>query len=486
MKALWTKLLILAGVTVLLLFVLMRIGWLVDERQGRQREAESGVAAAQAGEQVLLGPLLQRTCTEVWEEPVGSGVDRRLERQRRDTTLTAVPATLTVDGMLRQEARQRGLFKVNGYAGQVTLSAQWPATVEQLTQAPQNKGIVTCESPRVMVAVSDARGLRAVQLTHGAEALTVRPGTRSAVWSRGLHADLAPEALAGPLRLTVALDLIGMNEFSLVPAAAATQVTLRSDWPHPSFGGRFLPATREVNDSGFNATWQVTELASTAAQDVLNQVKLGAARGATTARYGEPTAPQPEGSAHATLETLGFSMIDPVNPYVMSDRAIKYGLMFIVLTFVCVGLLELLSGRRVHPVQYLLVGLAMALFFLLLLSLSEHLGFTLSYALAAGAVVLMLSAYGVAMIGRLPLGGAFGALIATLYGLLFVLLRQEQSALLVGALLLFAVLALVMFLTRRIDWYGLQTPPAPRTPHSAGPPGSTPLSGTRPSASMGG
>lgn len=488
MKALWTKLLILAGVMLLLLFVLMRIGWLVDERQDRQREAEAGVAAAQAGEQVLLGPLLQRTCTETWEEPVGAGADRRLEQQRRSTTLTVVPSRLAVEGDLKQEARQRGLFKVNGYAGQVTLRAQWAATGERLMLAPQHKGAVNCDTPRVMLAVSDARGLRAVTLKRGDQSLAVRPGTGNEHWPRGLHADLPAELLTEPLQLDVSLNLMGMNDFALVPAAAATEVTLKSDWPHPSFGGRFLPAAHDITDAGFSARWQVTELASTAAQDVQRGMKLPSGRITVSRAYRDPSAaPQPaEGAA---LETLGFSMIDPVNPYVMSDRAIKYGLLFIVLTFVTVGLLELLSGRRVHPVQYLLVGLAMSLFFLLLLSLSEHLDFALSYGMAATAVVLMLSSYGTTMLGHLGRGVAFGALVAALYGALFVLLRQEQSALLVGALLLFAVLAVVMFLTRRIDWYGLQpgTGRQPPSPPSAprSPAGSTPLSGPQPSASMG-
>ena len=146
-------------------------------------------------------------------------------------------------------------------------------------------------------------------------------------------------------------------------------------------------------------------------------------------------------------------MIDPVNPYVMSDRAIKYGLLFIVLTFVSVGLLELLSGRRVHPLQYLLVGLAMTLFFLLLLSLSEHLSFALSYALAAGAAIGLLTFYGTSMLGARARGLGFGAWVGLLYAALFVLLNLEKAALLVGAVLLFALLAAVMALTRRIDWY---------------------------------
>jgi len=238
--------------------------------------------------------------------------------------------------------------------------------------------------------------------------------------------------LLQPLDITVTLQLTGTSRFAVVPAATATAVTLRSDWPHPSFGGRFLPLpeTRTVDANGFSAQWAVSDLATDAVASVLKGDKQ--------------------------LDTLDFSMVDPINPYVLSDRAIKYGLMFIVLTFVCVGMLELLVGRRVHPVQYLLVGLAISFFFLLLLSLSEHVGFGVSYGAAAAAVVALLAFYGTAMLGHVGRGLGFGALIALLYASLYIVLIQEQAALLIGALLLFGVLTVVMVLTRRIDWYALQ------------------------------
>ncbi len=459
-KALWWKLVILGGVTLLLLFVLMRIGWLVDERQERQRAAEAGVAAAQSGPQVLLGPLLQRSCTEEWESVTGTGKDITKTPERRDFVLSAVPAELAVDGVLNQEQRERGLFKINGYVGEVTLQARW-ASLAPLTPVAEHKGKLNCEDPRVMLAVSDARGLRAVTLKRGAEALAVRPGTRNDSYPHGLHASLPNQSLDEPLSLSLSINLIGMTDFGIVPAASATRVKLRSDWPHPSFGGRFLPTSKRIDDQGFEAQWQVTELATTAPRDVVAGFALpGVQRDPDAARvYAPNSAPNPtpgrQGSPGVVSDTLAFSMIDPVNPYVMSDRAIKYGLLFIVLTFVSVGLLELLSGRRVHPVQYLLVGLAMTLFFLLLLSLSEHLDFALSYALAAGAAIGLLSFYGAAMLGTARRGLGFGALVAVLYGALYVLLSLEKASLVVGATLLFAVLAAVMALTRRVDWYAM-------------------------------
>ena len=452
-RALWWKLVILGGVTLLLTAALLRIGGLVDERQQRQRAAEANVAAAQAGPQVVLGPLIQRSCSEQWESAAGPAPSRLLER--RDFVLTALPAELLVDGKLQHQTRARGLFKVNAYAARLTLQARW-STLAGLAPQAEHGGRLRCEEPRVMLAVSDSRGLRSVVVQRGGEALTVVPGTANDSYPRGLHAVLPAQALDQPLSVTVAVQLLGMTDFGIVPAASATQLTLHADWPHPSFVGRFLPLASRVDAAGFEANWQVSELATTALRDVRDGKALPVIErdpdGAGPSRAATADGAK---AAASIADTLAFSMIDPVNPYVMSDRAIKYGLLFIVLTFVCVGLLELLSGRRVHPVQYLLVGSAMTLFFLLLLSLSEHLSFGVSYGLAAGAAVALLGFYGSAMLGALRRGVGFGALIALLYGALYLLLSLEKAALLVGALLLFAVLAGVMALTRRIDWYRL-------------------------------
>ena len=152
---------------------------------------------------------------------------------------------------------------------------------------------------------------------------------------------------------------------------------------------------------------------------------------------------------------MTVSFIDPVNPYVLSDRAVKYAVLFVVLTFVAVGLVEVRSGRRVHPVQYLLVGLALSLFFLLLLSLSEHLPFAAAYVLAAAACAGLLAFYASAVFARRLAGVAFGFGVVLLYGLLYTLLQMEQNALVIGSVMLFGALAAVMLLTRRIDWYAM-------------------------------
>ena len=465
-----SKVLAIGLVMFLLLLVLMRIDGLVGERRNRQIIATSGIEQSLAGAQTLLGPLLHRACVEEWDTSVGEGKELRRITERRDWVLTSAPESLTVDGNLKAEARYRGLFKANGYAGSTLLDARWSG-LAALQPARQHAGSrMACGAVQLMLSVSDVRGLRSAQVQLDGQTLPVRSGTGHDRFPRGLHAELPDARVAqadAPLAVRVTLDLLGTASLALVPAAGETRWALRSDWPHPSFGGRFLPATREVGEQGFSARWAVSSLASAAAADVARRGELCAVPRAGGYDEGEMVA-TPSQKDHTCLDTLGVSFIDPVNPYVLTDRATKYALLFIVLTFVCVALTEVLARRRVHPVQYTLVGLALALFYLLLLSLSEHIAFGAAYAAASAACVGLLGFYARHMLGSTRAGAVFGAGIAVLYGALWSLLQMEQTALVIGSLLLFTMLAAVMVATRRVDWYALfdslrrpQTPVAP-------------------------
>jgi inner membrane protein len=457
---LWAKVLAIGGAVLLLALALARIDFLVDERRSYQREAEHSVQQSIAGAQTLLGPVLQRPCVETWETTVGEGRERRTETQRREFVLRATPARLELASEARTELRYRGLFKVNGYAANVRIAAAWtdPAALQALAAQRKHAGSrLECGRVRAWLAASDVRGLRSATLAQDSRPLAVRPGTGHATYAGGLHAelegDLAPEAApAAPLALALTLELVGTGSFAVVPAAEAVSWTARADWPHPSFGGRFLPQQREVSETGYRANWLVSSLASAAPQQVLRSVPMCGAEGAT-----------------GCLDTLAVSHLDPVNPYSLADRAIKYGLLFVLLTFTAVGLAEALGGeklRRVHPVQYALVGLVLAIFFLLLLSLSEHMAFGAAYAVASAACAVLLAVYARYMFGRVRDGLWFGAGIGLLYGLLYLLLLREQTALVLGSVGLFAALAAVMLLTRHVDWYRLA--PQPRDAGAGG------------------
>jgi inner membrane protein len=268
----------------------------------------------------------------------------------------------------------------------------------------------------------------------------------------GMYAEL-PDALLEQLRKGGSLDwrmpveLLGQKQLEIAPVADVTQVHLRSPWPHPSFGGHFLPGKRVVTSAGFEADWKVSSFSSSA-------------RSQFEERRGERGV-----SPKSVLpDAFNVKLIEPLDVYALSTRATKYGLLFITLTLAAVFMFEVMARLRLHPVQYSLVGLSIAIFFLLLLALSEKFAFGIAYAVAAGASVAVLAIYFTAVLQRVTRGLSLAAGVALLYAALYGLLMSEDNALLLGSLLLFGVLAAFMVGTRRIDWYAL----GGNRPHAAG------------------
>jgi inner membrane protein len=459
----------IALVGAMVMACLGRIEGLVGERRLRGIEAVQEVERSHAAAQALVGPLLQRTCTEEWVNVSGTEKDhdRVATPAKRTFTLRQAPAGLAVDGRVKADPLHRGLYKINAYVAHVDVEADFANLAPLQAQPEHPDGRLQCDAPRLLVALSDVRGIRSASVRVDDRPLAVQPGTASEAYPHGFSA-LMPaarvegDAAAAPLHVKLALELIGTRQLAWVPAADAVRWSLASDWPHPSFGGKFLPDSRSLRADGFGATWNLSALATTASADAIRGGALCAvapteveAAGAGYEGEAVVAAAPPSSDARACLDTMAVSFIDPVNPYVLSDRAVKYALLFVLVTFVAVGLIEVLSGRRVHPVQYLLVGLGLSLFFLLLLSLSEHLPFEQAYGAASLACASLLGFYASAMFRARLAGLAFGLAIGLLYGLLYTLLRMEQNSLAIGSVMLFAGLALVMWLTRRIDWYAL-------------------------------
>ncbi len=436
-------------VAVLLVFGLGQITDVVQDRRVRHMNAVSSVSQSLAGSQTLLGPLVQMVCTEEWKN------DKLT--QRREFTHVLPPSNLVVGGTSQVEARARGLHATQVFTLKSRITAQW-ADLKALEGGRLHAGSsVQCAPPVLLLAVSDARGIRQAEIQVNGQPLTVQAGTGHATYTRGVQAGLPAIAnLSAPMSAEIVLELMGTEGLNVVPLGSATQIQLTSNWPHPSFYGQFLPSERTISDKGFDASWRVSALASTAQQAVLNGSPLCNSGNAPHEDYRETYRGQDAATAvgkAACVETLGVGFFDPVNTYALSDRATKYGLLFIVLTFVAVGLFEFMRGLRVHPIQYLLVGAAISIFFLLLVSLSEHLAFGAAYSTAASSCVVLLGYYASHMLHSWKRGLPFASGIAALYGLLYVLLQLEQTALVVGAIALFIVLGTVMGLTRKVDWY---------------------------------
>lgn len=441
------KIVALIGVFVVVTMFLQSVGVIVNERQGRLREAEQSVAASLASSQRLVGPMLHRACIESYEVTLGEGEKKKTHIERVPVSTGIAPASLDIQADARIEPRYRGIFKVNGYVLKARMTARFADGSALVPQATRPGSRITCEAPVLSVALGDSRGVRSASVTVDAAPAPVLPGTRHAAHRNGFHVAIA-ESYAGakrPLAAEIALELVGTGGLDIAPVGAETRVALASDWPHPSFTGRFLPVERSVSDAGFKASWALNALATTAPEEARAGARV----------CGHPAGDGESQRSPRCVETFGVNFIDPVSPYTLADRATKYGLLFIALTFVGVAAVEVLRRVRVHPIQYLLVGAALSIFFLLLVSLSEHVSFAIAYAAAAGACTLLLAFYGSFVLRGARAGAAFGGAIAALFGALYLLLQLEQTALLIGSVMLFAVLAGIMVATRRIDWYAL-------------------------------
>jgi len=431
---LFLKCALLALIGALLLIPLAMIENTISERTSHRAEAIRAIAASSAGEQTIIGPVLTIPVVEEYDDELIEEVNgehrKKTVRRKRTHTLTVLPRELHLDGALNVEKRAYGLHETAVFEmqGAVTGSFAMPG-VAGLPTLGQNAHL-TWGSPALSMGIADARGITGepkIQL--GGSILSLGRGTKVAGLKSGFHAVAAN--LAGDrtdtLPFRIDLRLAGTGSFAFVPLGEVSTAKLGANWPHPSFGGNFLPRSRTINTNGFNADWSTTALAANI------------------------------DSAQLTNNAEGFQvrLIDPVDIYRQAMRAVKYGVLFIVLSFAAFFMFEHLRSLPIHPIQYLLVGLAQAVFFLLLTSLSEHIAFSLAYLAAASASILLIGIYLAAILRGWRRGTGFTVALAVLYAALFGILRSEQNALLLGSLLLFIALAGLMLGTRRIDWYGL-------------------------------
>lgn len=439
MKVVTSKLFILLIMFILLLIAVSSVRGVIHDRLHFRDTALSSVSRGMAGAQVLAGPVLVMPYTEHYadEETVGSGEQAQRRRVARQIVhrVYVLPDSLLADGMLLPDPRRRGLFETAGYGFEGRLGGRF--TLPTLPPvSTRTDGQMVAGTPFVLVEVSDTRGLRRIRMTLDGHEMKLRPGSGLDSARVGVHAPasdvrLLPGAQVG---FDIELQIGGSQRFDLLPLGADTVLTLKSPWPHPSFVGRFLPEKRTVRADGFEARWQTSAFSTQARERWL------ACTGACPAQQTE-------------ADTLAVALVQPVDIYSLADRATKYGHLFIGLTFALFAVYELMKRLSIHPVQYLLVGLALAVFFLLLLALSEHLGFGAAYAVAASACVLLIAAYGAAVLRSLKAGALITTALGLLYGALYGILQSEQNALLLGSTLVFAVLAGVMLLTRNIDWH---------------------------------
>jgi inner membrane protein len=436
-RTLTYKLLALAAMALLLIMALTRIEWKVRERQTTRDAAVAGIARQYAESQQFSGPLLWLQCSETRTiTRFDAGRSPRLEQETVDCSRLIRPDQLTGKGDLAVRERYRGIYKARLYLASLRMGAAFKPV--PLDFKPNQ----ALKAAYWIFGVSDPRGLKRIDIRDAqGKALPASPGTAGSPLATGFHIAIPMEKLAHAQSLVADIELAGSGRFDWVPIAENNDFQLHSAWPHPGFTGLYLPEERNIGVQGFDARWRINAFA-TDGDNVLEKLPMPSA-GAGSAWFSH---------------SLGVSLIDPVDAYVQSDRAIRYGFLFVLLTLGGFFLFELLKRKSLHPLQYLLIGFAVVVFFLLLLALSEHTGFLFAYLIAAAACTATIAAYGRTLLGSWQASAVLGLAYGGLFGGLYQLLASEDHALLMGAWLTFGVLALTMYLTRKLDWAELGRP----------------------------
>lgn len=429
------RLVVMGALTVGLLVPLMWVYGIVAERSARRNGAVAEVGATWGGAQVVGGPVLAVPYSYTWTDASG-------RQQPGSNTIYFLPRDLQIDGALGTETRRRGIFEVIVYRTNLKLRGTFVRPeLEAVRPIPER---IDWEQASLHINVSDPRGLtRRATLNWRGQTVPLSGSTgdvglfRSGL--RGLVPALGPTAAGTAIPFEVILDLNGTRDLRFLPAAGETTVSLTSAWPHPSFVGAALPDSRRIENNGFSAVWRVQEFGrpypSRWTSGEMNRDQL---------------------AELAAKSAFGLSLVQPVDIYQQAERAVKYAVLFIVLTFLVFFLWEVFSATLLHPMQYAFVGFALCVFYLLLVSISEHAGFDVAYTLSSLVTTLLIAGYARAVLGGTRQALSVCAALVTLYGFLYLLLRLEDYALLAGSVGLFLVLALVMFITRKMNWYELK------------------------------
>lgn len=434
------KLAVIGTLALVLLIPLAMIQGVLSERRARKAEAIEEITRSWGARQTVIGPVWIVPYTYDVVEFINQRVDNRTERVESRRTESArlyiLPAAFACTGTLDPKTLHRGIYEAVVYAGALDLSGRFERPDLKSLRIPEDR--LKWEESEVTLAVTDLRGTReSLVLEAGGERIPLVSGSLLPGFDSGVRARPGAVAAANTAwTFRVAMTLNGSRSLEIVPSGASTTVRLSSTWPDPSFMGAFLPVDRTVGAEGFTADWQVAQYGRTFPA-VWTDAK---------------GSPAPDSGAFAR-SSFGVSLLSLVDTYRTVERSIKYGILFIALVFTAFFLFEILSALRIHPLQYILVGAALCLFYLGLLSLSEFVAFPAAYAAAAGASLLLVTAY----CARVLHGGrrtriVAGVLVLT-YGCLYVLLQLQDFSLLFGTIGLFAALGAVMYATRNVDWY---------------------------------
>ncbi|MCB9333839.1 MAG: cell envelope integrity protein CreD [Lewinellaceae bacterium] len=427
--SLLVKLASIGFLTLVLLIPNVMIQDLVRERQNRQSEAISEVSASWGAAQTVTGPVLSIPYSE-WVQMEN---DKRVESIQ---TAYFLPQALRVNGKVDPELRKRGIYEIVLYQSDLMISGTFDKPdFAALNIRPED---VHWDQAKLSLGIAGMSGIKnSIQLDWAGMGIRLEPGTaNSKVLLSGVSNAVPVDAETEAYAFSIPLKLNGSGYLKFEPVGKETTVALESGWSSPSFEGDFLPDQREIRPEGFSASWKVLDLNRNYPQQWKG------------AEYSFGTGNHP--SAH-----FGVRLVQTVDEYAKTERSSKYAILVIGLTFLIYFFFETLRRFHIHPFQYLLVGLALSVFYLLLLSLSEHLGFNTAYAVATAATIGLITVYSAGVFKNLRMTVQLTLLLGLIYGFIFIVLQLEDYALLTGSIGIFAALAAVMYYSRNVDWYNL-------------------------------
>ncbi len=415
------KAIIVAAVALLVLIPVQMLRNLVVERAQMREQAVASVSRGWGGRQSLGGPLIAIPADVVAENG---------RVTMRDYYVLPEALTLASELRVQDDRRKLGIYEVPVYVAKVHMKATFDVAAKFTTMSSERLHL---DRARLLIPVADVRGVRDVKLQEDgvvAGALEPQQGFPIAALGAPLRTDAGLEK--GSRTLDITLEVAGTESLAFLPLARSTRLQLEGNWSHPGFARGFLPTERTVDEGKFRARWQVLDL---------------------NRSYGSHWFQDTVSAQDLEQSAFGVDLVQPVDLYQQAERSVKYAGLFIALSLLTLFLWEHLANRPLHPIQYALMGLALSVFYLLLLALAEHIGFLLAYTVAALALCALLGVYLAGAFRSSRAGGGSATALGATYGLLYLLVTSEDYALLAGALGLFAILATVMMVTRRLNWY---------------------------------
>jgi len=416
------KIAVLSGLTLALLIPALMIQGTVHEREKRRAEVLDEITSKWGGSQNIVGPVLSIPVEYIMADSKG-------KIRRYTNMIYLLPDSLNIQGAMQPEVRYRGIYEILLYTANLGFSGKF--NLANLGSLDLKDGVINYDQALLEFGISDLKGLNnriVLEWENGQE--NANPGIiNCSTIKKGFHmrAPLTREKSEYAFRIN--LDLNGSESISFIPVGEENHASLQSNWQHPSFMGDFLPKVRQIDEKHFSAEWKILNLNRN-----FPQISLG-------------------NPIEFDNTNFGVELFYPVDQYQKTTRTVKYAIMFIGLTFIVFLLIEILNRKLLHPIQYLLVGSGLVLFYILLLSLSEHMSFPLAYFLAALSLILLVSFYSRAILKDTRFMLIIAGVLTTLYSFLYINLQLQDYALLLGSIGLFIMLAVVMYLTRNIDWF---------------------------------